>query len=111
MNALQKNIAVARGEAIAASLLASAAIHVALSIVSNRQELLAKISASIDDTLNLSGPGRGMQTTSSIPKFVRRLGSWPCKIWMQSHGCSTIRRPQADSSSRRQYSLSGRCLT
>jgi hypothetical protein len=59
MNALEKNIAVARGEAIAASLLASAAIHVALSIVSNRQELLAKISASIDDTLNLSGPGRG----------------------------------------------------
>jgi hypothetical protein len=59
MNALEKNIAVTRGEAIAASLLASAAIHVALSIVSNRQELLAKISAHIDDTLNLSGPGRG----------------------------------------------------
>jgi hypothetical protein len=59
MNALQKNIAVARGEAIAASLLASAAIHVALSIVSNPKELLAKISAFIDDTLNLSGPGRG----------------------------------------------------
>ena len=59
MNALQKNIAVARGEALAASLLASAAIQLALAMASNREELLDRISAFIDDTLNLSGPGKG----------------------------------------------------
>jgi hypothetical protein len=59
MNALEKNIAVARGEAMAASLLASAALQTALLLVPNRAELLARISAFIDDTLNLSGPGKG----------------------------------------------------
>jgi hypothetical protein len=59
MNALEKNIAVTRGEAIAASLLASAALQTALLLVPNRTELLAGIYAFVDDTLNASGPGKG----------------------------------------------------
>ena len=59
MNALEKNIAVARGEAMAASLLASAAIQTALAMTANKEEVLAGISAFIEDTLNMSGPGRG----------------------------------------------------
>jgi hypothetical protein len=59
MNALEKNIAVARGEALAASLLAVAALQTALLVLPNREEVLAKISAFIEDTLNLSGPGKG----------------------------------------------------
>jgi hypothetical protein len=59
MNALEKNIANARGEALAASILASAALQTALLLVPNRAELLARISAFVDETLNLSGPGKG----------------------------------------------------
>jgi hypothetical protein len=59
MNALEKNIANARGEALAASVLASAALQTALLLVPNRAELLTRISAFVDDTLNMSGPGKG----------------------------------------------------
>lgn len=59
MNALEKNIALARGEALAASLLASAAIQLSLMLIPNRQEALNGISAYIEDTLNLSGPASG----------------------------------------------------
>ena len=41
------------------SLLASAAIQAAFMMVSNREQLLAAITAFIDDTLNRSGPGSG----------------------------------------------------
>jgi len=59
MKALEKNIAIARGEALAANLLASAAIRAALAITSNREEVLARMSAFIDESLNMSGPGKG----------------------------------------------------
>ena len=59
MNALQKNIAIARGEALAANLLAFAAIQAALTIISNREEVLTWMSAYIDEALNKSGPGQG----------------------------------------------------
>jgi hypothetical protein len=59
MNALEKNIAIARGEALAASMLASAALQAAFLMVPNRDELLIRISDFIDDTLNRSGPGKG----------------------------------------------------
>jgi hypothetical protein len=61
MNALEKNVAVARGEALAASLLASAALQAVFMFVppQNRQELISKISGFVDDTLNRSGPGKG----------------------------------------------------
>jgi hypothetical protein len=61
MNALEMNIAVARGEALAASLLASAALQAAFMIVppQNREALLSSITAFVDDTLNRSGPAKG----------------------------------------------------
>jgi len=59
MNALEKNIAVARGEAIAASLLASAALQAALAVAKDPHGVLGSIDAFIDQTLNLSGPARG----------------------------------------------------
>ena len=59
MNSLEKNIAIVRGEALAAHLLASAAIQAALAITPNREKVFARMSAFIDETLNMSGPGRG----------------------------------------------------
>ena len=59
MNALEKNVAVARGEALASSLLASLAIQTILLMVANREEFLTKMEAFIDGTLNLRGPGAG----------------------------------------------------
>jgi len=59
MNAIEKNLAVARGEALAANLLATAALQSVFMLSSNRQELLNAIVAFIDDTLNRSGPGKG----------------------------------------------------
>jgi hypothetical protein len=59
MNALDKNVAVARGEALASSLLASLAIQTILVMVANREEFLTKMETFIDVTLNLSGPGKG----------------------------------------------------
>ena len=59
MNALEKNISIVRREALAAHLFASAAIQAALAITSNREEVLARMSAFIDESLNMSGPGNG----------------------------------------------------
>lgn len=61
MNALEKNIAVARGETLAASLLASAALQTLFMIISagDRENILKSVTAYIDDTLNISGPGKG----------------------------------------------------
>jgi hypothetical protein len=59
MNALEKNIAVVRGEALAAHLIASATLQAVLLALPNRLELLNGISALIDNTLNISGPAKG----------------------------------------------------
>lgn len=59
MDAFQKNIAATRGEAIAASLLAEIAIRTVMSMAANKQEMLAGMYAFIDNTLNMSGPGKG----------------------------------------------------
>ena len=59
MNALEQDVAVARGEALASSLLASLAIQTLLVMVANREEFLTKMEAFIDGTLNISGPGKG----------------------------------------------------
>lgn len=59
MNALQRNIATARGESLAAILLASAAIRTAFAIASNKEELLNGISAFVDGTLNVAVPNKG----------------------------------------------------
>lgn len=59
MDALQKNIAVMRGEAMAATLLASLAIRNSLAAIANPEEVLAAMAAYIDDSLNMSGPAKG----------------------------------------------------
>lgn len=59
MNALEKNIAVARAEALAANLLASAALQALFTIITNKQQTLSGISALIDDTLNRGRPAKG----------------------------------------------------
>jgi hypothetical protein len=59
MNATEQNIVAARGEALAANLIASAALQTILLALPNRLELLNRISAFIDNTLNISGPANG----------------------------------------------------
>ena len=94
MNALEKNLALARGEALAANLLAVAAIQAALAIISNKEEVLARMSAFIDGTLNVSGPSRGerhdefntqmrevarFQAMQSLDSITTRLRNPPAK--------------------------------
>jgi hypothetical protein len=57
---------------MAANLLASAAMQVALAVVSDRKGLLAKISEEIDDTLNNSRPSRG-DADGEFFTFVREI--------------------------------------
>jgi hypothetical protein len=59
MNALDKNVAVLRGEAMAANLLSSVAVQLLLMNVPNKEETLAGMTAFIDDTLNRARPGSG----------------------------------------------------
>lgn len=61
MNALEKNLAAARGEALAASLLASAALQAVFMFVppQNREELMSRLNGFVDNTLNGSGPAKG----------------------------------------------------
>lgn len=59
MDAFEKNMAVMRGEVLAANLLSTLAIRMALSHSPNPEEVLKHMSAYIEDTLNMSGPSRG----------------------------------------------------
>jgi 7-keto-8-aminopelargonate synthetase-like enzyme len=56
LDALQKNIAVTRGEALAAQLVASAALQVIFTIIGDKERMLKAIAQMLDDTLNISGP-------------------------------------------------------
>ena len=58
MNATEKMLVVARGEALAAHLMASAALQAVLMVLPNRLDALSRISAFLTDTLNASGPGK-----------------------------------------------------
>jgi hypothetical protein len=91
MNAMEMNLASARGEALAAQLIASAALQAALLVLPTRLEVLSGISAFIDNTLNMSGPAKGdandelntqirevarlqaMQTLQNIEDMLRNL--------------------------------------
>jgi regulator of protease activity HflC (stomatin/prohibitin superfamily) len=94
MNELEKNLAVARGEAMAAHLIASAALQAALMVLPNRLEVLGRISTFIDDTLNISGPAKGdahdelntqmrevarFQTTQTLQQIEHMLRNPPAK--------------------------------
>lgn len=57
MNATEKNLAVARGEALAAHLMASAALQAVLMVLPDRLDAFTRISAFLNDTLNASSPG------------------------------------------------------
>jgi hypothetical protein len=61
MNTLEKNLAVARGEALAASLLASAALQAVFMFVlpQAREELCTRLNAFVDNTLNSIGSAEG----------------------------------------------------
>ncbi len=59
MDAFQKNMAVTRGEALAAHLLAMAALQAFFTIVADKEHMLKAMSAMIDETLNISGPAKG----------------------------------------------------
>ncbi|AMA55956.1 hypothetical protein [Bradyrhizobium sp. CCGE-LA001] len=61
MNALEKNIAVARGEALAASLLARAALQAVFMFVPppKREDLISVMNEFVDDALNNAGPATG----------------------------------------------------
>ncbi|PSO25201.1 hypothetical protein [Bradyrhizobium sp. MOS002] len=58
MNALEKNIAAARGEALAASLLASAALQSVFMFVppQDREKFISGLNAFVDHALNRAGP-------------------------------------------------------
>jgi hypothetical protein len=71
MNATEKNIAVARGEALAAHLIASAALQTVLLALPNRLEVLNGISAFIDNTLNISGPPSKDALNTQIREVAR----------------------------------------
>src|SRR5262249_10134206 len=58
MNATEKNIASARGEALAAHLMASAALQAVLMVLPNPLDALSRISAYLNDTLNASAPAK-----------------------------------------------------
>jgi hypothetical protein len=59
MNALEMNVAVGRGEALAAQILASLAIRLTVAMARKPNELLDRLSAEVDDVLNQAGPGQG----------------------------------------------------
>jgi hypothetical protein len=59
MDAAQKNMAVARGDALAAGLIAEAALRAVLQLVPDRDALFNDMFALVDDVLNLSGRTKG----------------------------------------------------
>jgi hypothetical protein len=94
MNAMERNLASARGEALAAHLMASAALQAFFMVIPNRLEALAKISAFIDDMLNMSGPSKGdghdelntqmreyarFQTNQTLQQIEQMVRSLPTK--------------------------------
>ena len=94
MNAMEQNLAVARGEALAAHLIASAALQGMLMVLPNPLDALSRISAYLDDTLNMSGPAKGdahdelntqmrevarFQVTQTLQQIERMLRNPPAK--------------------------------
>lgn len=59
MSAFEKNMATVRGEAMGATILAHAAINAVFAFAPHKAELLSYMNAFIEDSLNMSGPGKG----------------------------------------------------
>ena len=73
MNATEKNLAVARGEALAAHLMASAALQAVLMMLPNPLDALGRISAYLEDTLNMSGPGKADSQFDELNTQMREV--------------------------------------
>jgi hypothetical protein len=83
-----------RGEALAAHLMASAALQAVLMVLPNRLEALAKISAFIDDTLNMSGPAKRDESFDEINMQMREVARFQTNQTLQ-HIEHTLRNPPA----------------
>jgi len=93
MNAMERNLAVARGEALAAHLMASAALQAVLMVLPNPLDALGRISAYLDDTLNMSGPGKG-DAHDELNTQVREVARFQVMQALQ-HIEHTLRNPPA----------------
>jgi hypothetical protein len=99
MNAFDKNLAVARGEALAAHLIANAALQAMLMVLPNlpnRLEALKSISAFMDDTLNMSGPGpaKGDAHDDELNTLMRETARFQVTQTLQ-HIEHSLRNPPA----------------
>jgi hypothetical protein len=93
MNAMEKNLAVARGEALAVHLIASAALQAMLMVLPNPLDALSRISAYLDDTLNMSGPGKG-DAHDELNTQMREVARFQVTQTLQ-HIEHTLRNPPA----------------
>jgi hypothetical protein len=92
MNAAEKNLAVARGETLAAHLMASAALQAVLMVLPNRLEVLSQISAFLNDTLNGSGPGKPDTQFDELNTQMREVARFQIEQTLQ-HIERTLRNP------------------
>jgi hypothetical protein len=94
MNATEQNLAVARGEALAAHLIASAALQAALIVLPNPLDALSRISAYLNDTLNMSGPGKADAQFDELNTRMREVARFQVEQTLQ-HIEHTLRNPPA----------------
>jgi hypothetical protein len=83
MNATERNIAVARGEALAANLVASAALQAVLMVLPNRLDVLSRISTFLNDTLNASGPGKPDPQFDELNTQMREIARFQVEQTLQ----------------------------
>jgi hypothetical protein len=96
MNAMEQNLAVARGEALAAHLMASAALQAVLMVLPNPLDALSRISAYLDDSLNRSGPGKADPQLDELNTQMREVARFQVTQTLQ-HIEHTLRNPPARS--------------
>lgn len=92
MNAIEQNLAVARGEALAAHLMASAALQAVLMVLPDRLHALSRISAFLNDTLNASGPGKPDAQSDELDTQMREVARFQVEQTLQ-HIEHTLRNP------------------
>lgn len=96
MKAIEKNLAVARGEALAANLMASAALQAVLMVVpGDRLAALSRISAFLNDTLNASGPGKPDPQFDELNMQMREVARYQIEQTLQ-HIEDTLRNPPTE---------------
>jgi hypothetical protein len=84
---------VARGEALAAHLMASATLQAVLMVLPNPLDTLGRISSYLDDTLNMSGPGKG-DAHDELNTLMREVARFQVTQTLQ-HIEQTLRNPPA----------------